>query len=110
LIGVVRGGEPDNSMAGVYGGPQSVFRVCKGMQEAYINPLISPSLLSFLQFSYTASCQRRISRPTPNHFYALEMATFAFKPYIYVLTAPRSKSTATRRKPAPEQISILNKL
>jgi hypothetical protein len=38
------------------------------------------------------------------------MATFAFKPYIYVPTAPRSKSTATRRKPAPEQISILNKL
>jgi len=38
------------------------------------------------------------------------MATFAFKPYIYVPTAPRSKSTATRRKPAPKQVSILNKL
>ncbi|KAL5312933.1 hypothetical protein ACEPPN_019359 [Leptodophora sp. 'Broadleaf-Isolate-01'] len=39
------------------------------------------------------------------------MATFAFKPqYTYKPTPPRSKSTATRRKPAPEQISILNKL
>ncbi|MCJ1345826.1 hypothetical protein MMC31_004035 [Peltigera leucophlebia] len=38
------------------------------------------------------------------------MATVAFKPYTYVPTAPRSKSTATRRRPAPEQVSILNKL
>jgi len=39
------------------------------------------------------------------------MATFAFKPqYTYKPTPPRSQSTATRRKPAPEQISILNKL
>jgi len=38
------------------------------------------------------------------------MATLAFKPYTYKPTAPRSKSTATRRRPAPEQVSILNKL
>ncbi|KAH6714491.1 hypothetical protein BKA61DRAFT_673810 [Leptodontidium sp. MPI-SDFR-AT-0119] len=38
------------------------------------------------------------------------MATFAFKPYTYVPTPPRSKSTTTRRKPAPEQASIFDKL
>jgi hypothetical protein len=38
------------------------------------------------------------------------MATLAFKPYTYVPTPPRSKSTATRRRPAPEQVSILDKL
>jgi hypothetical protein len=39
------------------------------------------------------------------------MATFAFKPqYTYKPTPPRFKSTATGRKPAPEQVSILNKL
>ncbi|KAI4131063.1 MAG: hypothetical protein LQ347_003126 [Umbilicaria vellea] len=38
------------------------------------------------------------------------MATLAFKPYTYKPTAPRSKSTATHRRPAPEQVSILNKL
>jgi hypothetical protein len=47
---------------------------------------------------------------TPNHFHALEMATFAFKPYTYLPTALRSKSTATRRKLALEQVSILHKL
>jgi hypothetical protein len=47
---------------------------------------------------------------TPNHFHVLEMATFAFKLYTYVPTAPRSKSTLTRRKPAPEQVSIFDKL
>ncbi|KAH8760019.1 hypothetical protein BGZ57DRAFT_932085 [Hyaloscypha finlandica] len=39
------------------------------------------------------------------------MATFAFKSqYTYKPTPPRPKSTATRRKPALEQVSILNKL
>ncbi|MCJ1357476.1 MAG: hypothetical protein MMC33_007472 [Icmadophila ericetorum] len=38
------------------------------------------------------------------------MATLAFKPYTYVPTPPRSTSTATRRRPAPKQVSILNKL
>jgi hypothetical protein len=47
---------------------------------------------------------------TLSHFHALEMATLAFKPYTYKPTAPRSKSTATHRRPAPEQVSILNKL
>lgn len=37
------------------------------------------------------------------------MATFA-KPYIYVPTPPRLKSTAARRRPALEQVSILDKL
>ncbi|TVY91077.1 hypothetical protein LAWI1_G002836 [Lachnellula willkommii] len=36
------------------------------------------------------------------------MATFA-KPYSYVLTPPRPKSTVTR-KPAPKQVSIFDKL
>jgi hypothetical protein len=47
---------------------------------------------------------------TSNHFHALEMATFAFKPYTYVPTAPRSKSPATRRKPALKQVSIFDKI
>jgi hypothetical protein len=38
------------------------------------------------------------------------MATFAFKPYTYVLTAPRSKSATSRRKPASKLISIFDKL
>jgi hypothetical protein len=46
---------------------------------------------------------------TPNRFHVLEMATFA-KPYSYVPTPPRSKSTVTRRKPAPKQVSIFDKL
>ena len=47
----------------------------------------------------------------PNHFHVLEMATFAFAPsYTYVPTAPRYKSTGTRRKPAPKQVSIFDKL
>jgi hypothetical protein len=37
------------------------------------------------------------------------MATFA-KPYSYAPTPPRSKSTVTRRKPAPNQVSIFDKL
>jgi len=48
---------------------------------------------------------------TSNHFHVIEMATFAFKSqYTYKPTLPRPKSTATRRKPALEQVSILNKL
>lgn len=38
------------------------------------------------------------------------MATLAFKPYTYKLTPTRSKSIATRPKPALEQVGILNKL
>lgn len=38
------------------------------------------------------------------------MAPLAFKPYTYKPTIPRSKSTATHCRPAPEQVSILNKL
>ena len=39
------------------------------------------------------------------------MATFAFKPqYTYKLTPLHFKSIATSRKPALEQVSILNKL
>jgi hypothetical protein len=39
-----------------------------------------------------------------------KMATFVPISYTYVPTTPRSKSTATRRKPAPKQSSILDKL
>ncbi|KAH7330006.1 hypothetical protein BKA65DRAFT_47766 [Rhexocercosporidium sp. MPI-PUGE-AT-0058] len=38
------------------------------------------------------------------------MVIFVESEYIYKPTPPRSKSTATRCKPAPEQHSILNKL
>jgi hypothetical protein len=38
------------------------------------------------------------------------MVTFVESEYIYKPTPPRSEGTATRRKPAPEQVSILNKL
>ena len=38
------------------------------------------------------------------------MATFAPISYTYVPTAPRVKSAATCRKPAPEQPSIFDKL
>ncbi|KUJ09872.1 uncharacterized protein LY89DRAFT_740294 [Mollisia scopiformis] len=38
------------------------------------------------------------------------MATLAFKLYTYKPTAPRSKSTATHRRPTAEQVSILSKL
>src|SRR5579862_7038225 len=47
---------------------------------------------------------------TSNHFHALEMATFVPISYTYVPTAPRSKSATARRKPAPKQSSILDKL
>jgi hypothetical protein len=46
---------------------------------------------------------------TSNHFHALEMATFNPISYTYVLTAPRSKIVAARRKPALKQSSILGK-
>jgi len=38
------------------------------------------------------------------------MVIFVELEYIYKLTPPRSKSIATGYKPAPEQVSILNKL
>jgi len=38
------------------------------------------------------------------------MVIFVESEYIYKPTPPRSKTTATGRKPAPEQVSILNKL
>ncbi|KAE8440724.1 hypothetical protein EG329_006775 [Mollisiaceae sp. DMI_Dod_QoI] len=38
------------------------------------------------------------------------MATFAFKPYTYMPTAPRPKSATSRRKPASKPISIFDKL
>lgn len=47
---------------------------------------------------------------TSNHFHRLEIATFVPISYTYMPTAPRSKSTATRYKPAPKQSRILNKL
>jgi hypothetical protein len=79
------------------------------VREAYINPLISPSAIIF-QSSLCSQQQAENFLNTSNHFHTLEMATFAFKPYTYVPTAPRSKSTGTRRKPAPKQVSIFDKL
>jgi hypothetical protein len=104
----VRRGEP--GMAGVYGGPQSVFQFCEGSARSLHEPVEFPvSAISFAVQLYHQQPAEKFST-TPDHF-ALEMATFAFKPqYTYVPNPPRSKSTATRRKPAPEQVSILDKL
>ncbi|KAG9243675.1 hypothetical protein BJ878DRAFT_108243 [Calycina marina] len=70
-----------------------------------MNPLISP-------FAVQLHSQQPAENfsTTLNHFHALQMATLAFKPYTYKPTPARSKSAATRHKPAPEQVSILNKL
>lgn len=75
-----------------------------------MNTLISPSLPSFFAVWFYSQQPVENFSTTPKHIHALEMATFPFKPYTYVPTTPRSKSTATRRRPAPEQVSILNKL
>ncbi|KAH7378864.1 hypothetical protein BKA64DRAFT_686831 [Cadophora sp. MPI-SDFR-AT-0126] len=75
-----------------------------------MNLLISLSLLSFFTVRLYSQQLAENFLTTSNYFHALEIATFAFKPYTYVLTAPRSKSTATRCKLAPEQLSIPNKL
>jgi hypothetical protein len=81
----------------------------RAVREVYVNPLISPSLPSF----YSPVAQPAASREFLDYFqsfHALEMATFAFKPYTYVPTAPRSKCVATRREPAPKQVGIFDKL
>lgn len=97
-------------MAGVYSGPQSVFRFCEGSARSLYEPVDFPiSAIFFVVQLYSQQLAENFST-TLNHFHALEMATFAFKPYTCVPTAPRSKSTAIRCKPAPEQVSILNKL
>lgn len=89
---------------------QSVFRFCGGSARSLHEPFDFPvSAIFFAVQLYSQQPAENFST-TPNHIHALEMATFAFKPYTYVPTAPRSKSTATRRRPAPEQASILNKL
>jgi len=38
------------------------------------------------------------------------MASLAFKPYTYVLIAPRSKKAISRHKPASKLINIFDKL
>ncbi|KUJ10218.1 uncharacterized protein LY89DRAFT_739958 [Mollisia scopiformis] len=75
----------------------------RAVREAYINPLISPSLPSLFAVQlYSQKLAENFSN-TLSDFHALEMATLAFKPYTYKPTAPRSKSTATYRRPAAEQ-------
>ena len=96
-------------MAGVCGG----HRACRGsesaVREAYINSLISLSLLSFAVQLYSQQ-QAQNFLNTSNHFHALEMATFDPISYTYVPTAPRFKSAAARRNPTSKQSSILDKL
>jgi hypothetical protein len=75
-----------------------------------MNPLISPSLPSLFVIQLCSQQPAENFSNTLNHFHAREMATLAIKPYTYKLTAPRSKSTGTRRKPAPKQVSIFDKL
>lgn len=48
----------EHGMAGVYGGPQSGS--ARAGREAYMNPLISPSVIIF-QSSFVASSKQRIS-------------------------------------------------
>jgi hypothetical protein len=88
---------------------QSVYSgSVRGLREVYLNPSISPSLPSFC--SPVVQPAENFSN-TPSHFHALEMATFAFKPqYTYKPTPQRSKSAATRPRPAPKQVNILDKL
>jgi hypothetical protein len=103
------GGKP--GIAGLCGGPPSVFRFCEGSARSLHEPVDFP--VSAISFAVQLCSQQPAENfsTTPNHFHALEMATFAFKPqYTYVPTPPRPKSTATRHKPAPERVSILNKL
>jgi len=53
------GGEP--GMAGVYSGPQSVFRFCEGSARSLHEPFDFPVSAILLQSSCTASSQPRIS-------------------------------------------------
>jgi hypothetical protein len=99
-----------NSAGDTYGWPERVFRFCEGSARSLYEPFDFPvSAISSAVQLYSQQPAENFST-TPNHFHALEMATLAFKPYTYVPTPPRSKSTATRRGPAPEQVSILDKL
>jgi hypothetical protein len=100
--------EEGHDMAGVYGGPQSIFRFCKGSARSLHKPFDFPYLCFFFEVQSRSQQQRAENfLNTSNHFHALEMATFAPISYAYVPTAPRSKSAAARCKPAS---SILNKL
>ena len=67
-------------------------RACSGsesaVREAYINLLIFLSLLSFAVQLYSYQ-QAENSLNTSNHFHVLEMATFFFVLYTYILTASR---------------------
>ena len=83
------------------------------VREAYINPLISPSAIFFV-VQLCSQQQAENFLNTFNHFHVLKMATFALSSYTfippsytYVPTAPRSKGTAARGKPAS---GIPNKL
>jgi len=93
--------------AGVYNAPQSVFWFCKGSARNPYEPLDFPSAI-FSQSSLCTQQQAGNFFTTSNHFHALEIATFAFKPYTYVPSAPRSKSATTRRKSAWKQSSLLD--
>lgn len=75
----------------------------RSLHEPFDFPLCHHFLVRFVQ-------QAENFLNTSNYFHTLEMATFAPISYTYVPTAPRSKSTATRRKPALKQSSILDKL
>jgi hypothetical protein len=82
----------------------------RAVREAYMNPLISPSRPSLFAIQLYSQQPAENFSTTPNYFHPLQMASLAFKPYTYKPTPPRSKSAATRHKPAPEQVSLLNKL
>jgi hypothetical protein len=94
-----------------HGGPRSVFQFCEGSARSLLEPFEFP--ISAISFKVQLCSQQPAENfsTTPNRFHALEMATFAFKPqYTYVPTPPRSKSAATRRRPAPKQDNIFDKL
>jgi hypothetical protein len=75
-----------------------------------MNPSISPSLPSLFTVQLCSQQPAESFLNILNYFRTLEMATLAFKSYTYKPTTPRFKSTATRCRPAPEQVSIINKL
>ena len=109
-------------VAGVYStaGYSAYPLSARGVREAYINPLISVDFCYlFYNIILQSSCKQNFLN-TSNHFYALEMTTFAptsytFVPpsYTYVPTPPRSKSAAARGKPAsgiPDKLHRSSKL
>ncbi|KAH6694352.1 hypothetical protein BKA61DRAFT_711903 [Leptodontidium sp. MPI-SDFR-AT-0119] len=103
-------GDIDMGSSIIAGGRPGLTQVTTTEPSTSVSPFSEPAGTASTTIELYSQQPAENFSTTPNHIHTLEMATFAFKPYTYVPTAPRSKSTATRRRPAPEQVSILNKL